>query len=345
MKVLLISPTNSGIGGISQHVQGLTNFLENNSHKVEIISSENTFTIPIKGLKNPSFMISSFFKTKFKKYQDIVHAHNIPAALAMKNTSGKKILSLHGIFSQQIDQLHGKITGNISKKYEQDALTWADAITVISKEAFDYYTSLGYKVFQVPNAIDIASLSQNEDRIYPKQVIFAGRLSAEKGIDTLIEIGKKLSSDIQLIILGTGPEEQKIKNLAKNQKNIHYLGYQNKENTISLIRGSDILIQPSLKEGISSTILESMACGTIVVASNVGGNAELIENGINGIIKDPNDPDSFVEQITSLLKNKELRKSLKNRAQETVKKYDWNKVGNLYLNIYKRLIELDSKQG
>ena len=339
MKILLISPTSSGIGGIAQHVQGLTSFLKKNSHDVEIISSENTFTIPIKGLKNPSFMVSSFLKTKFKKHQDIVHAHNIPAAFAMKNTSGKKILSLHGVFSQQIDQLHGKTTGNISKKYEQDALTWADAITVISKEAFDYYTSLGYKVFQVPNALDITSLSQNEDRRFPKQVIFAGRLSVEKGIDALIEIGKKLPSDIQLMILGTGPEEQKIKNLAKNQKNIHYLGYQNKENTISLIRGSDILIQPSLKEGISSTILESMACGTVVIASNVGGNTELIENRINGIIKDPNDSNCFVEEIITLFDNAKLRQSLENQARNTVKKYDWNQVGNLYLNIYESVLD------
>ena len=103
MRILILSPTQFGIGGIAQHVQGLKKFLEKHSHQVEIISSENTFTIPIKGLKNPSFMISSFLKTKFKKNQDIVHAHNIPAALAMKNTLGKKILSLHGIFSQQID--------------------------------------------------------------------------------------------------------------------------------------------------------------------------------------------------------------------------------------------------
>ena len=339
MRILIISPTQSGIGGIAQHVQGLTKFLEKNSHQVEIISSENTLTIPIKGLKNPSFMISSFLKTKFKKHSDIVHAHNIPAAFAMKNASGKKILSLHGVFSQQIDQLHGKITGNISKKYEQDALTWADAITVISKEAFDYYTSLGYKVFQVPNALDITSLSENEDRRYPKQVIFAGRLSIEKGINTLIEIGKKLPSNIQLIILGTGPEEQKIKDLAKNKKNVHYLGYQNKKNTISLIRGSDILIQPSLKEGISSTILESMACGTIVIASNVGGNTELIENRVNGIIKDSNDSDSFVEEIITLFNNTELRQSLENQAQNTVKKYDWNQIGNLYLNIYEFVLD------
>ena len=339
MKILLISPTQSGIGGIAQHVQGLTKFLQNKVHQVEIISSENTFTIPIKGLKNPSFMISSSIKSKFKKDFDIVHAHNIPAALAMKNSSGKKILSLHGVFSQQIDQLHGKTIGSMSKKYEQDALKWADAITVVSKEAFDYYTSLGYNVFQVPNAIDIESFPSNEDRRYPKQIIFAGRLSSEKGIDSLIEIGKKLPIDIQLIILGTGPEEQKIKELAIHQKNIHYLGYQNKENTISLIRGSDILIQPSLKEGISSTILESMACNTVVIASNVGGNPELIENNVNGILIDLKQIDSFVEQITTLLNNMELRKSLENQALNTVKKYDWSHVGNLYLKIYDSILD------
>ena len=338
MKILLISPTQSGIGGISQHVQGLTKFLKKNGHEVEIISSENTFTIPIKGLKNPSFMISSFLKTKFKKNQDIVHAHNIPAAFAMKNSGGKKVLSLHGVFSQQVNQLHGTISGKISEKYEKDALTWADAITVISKEAFNYYASLGYKVFQVPNAIDVSSFSQNEDRRYSKQVIFAGRLSTEKGIDTLIEIGKKLSSDIDLIILGTGPEEQKIKELAKTHKNIHYLRYQKKEDTISLIRGSDVLIQPSLKEGISSTILEAMACKTAVITSNVGGNGELIENGVNGIILDPQDSDSFVEKIINLLNNKQLRIILVENALKTVKKYDWNQVGNLYLSIYESIL-------
>ena len=98
MKILIISPTQKGIGGIAQHVQGLTNFLKKKGHDVDIISSENTLTIPVKGLKNPSFMISSFFKSKFKKDNDIVHAHNIPAALAMKNATGKKILTLYGIF-------------------------------------------------------------------------------------------------------------------------------------------------------------------------------------------------------------------------------------------------------
>jgi len=339
VKILIISPTQYGIGGIAQHVQGLTKFLKKNGHHVEIISSENTFTIPIKGLKNPSFMISSLIKSKFKKDQDIVHAHNIPSALAMKNTVGKKVLSLHGVFSQQIDQLHGKTTGDISEKYENNALKWADAITVVSKEAFDHYTNLGYTVFQVPNAIDVSYLEINADRRYPKQVIFAGRLSREKGTDSLMSIAQKLSNDIHLIILGAGPEEQKIKDLTKTHKNIHFLGYQNKKETISLICGSDILIQPSLQEGISSTLLEAMACKTAIIATNVGGNNELIQNNVNGIVLEPNDVDSFTQQISYLLNNEQFRQSLVEHAFKTVEKYDWNQIGNLYLSVYESILD------
>ena len=339
MKILLISPTQSGIGGISQHIQGLTKFLKKNGYSVDITSSENTFTIPIKGLKNLSFMISSFLKTKFNKDYDIVHAHNISSALAMKNIKGKKILSIHGIFSNQINDLHGKTLASISSKYERNALKWADAITVISKEAFDHYTNLGYNVFQVPNAIDISSLETNVDKRYSKQIIFAGRLSHEKGIDSLISISQKLTNDIHLIILGTGPEEKKINDLVKNHKNIHFFGYVDKNQTISLIRGSDILIHPSLQEGISSTILEAMECKTAIIASDVGGNSELIENNLNGITIKPHNVDAFVEQIINLFDNEKLRQLLVNNALKTVEKYNWNEVGNLYLNVYESVLD------
>lgn len=337
MKILLISPTQSGIGGIAQHVQGLKKFLEKQGNHVEIISSENTFTLPIKGLKNPSFMISSFLKSKFKKNFDIVHAHNIPAALAMKNSSGKKILTIHGIFSEQVKQLHGKSTGKIFERYEKDVLSWADAITVVSKEAFDHYTNLGYNVFQIPNAIDISSLPENVDRRYQKQVIFAGRLSTEKGIDSLIEVSQKLSNDIHLIILGTGSEKKKIQDLVKIHKNIHFFGYRNKEQTISLIRGSDMIIQPSLKEGISSTVLEAMACKTLIIATKVGGNKELIQDNQTGFLVDSSL--EFLDKIEYVFSNKSKLENITNNAFTCVQQYDWNVIGKKYFELYHKLLE------
>lgn len=338
MQILIISPTQTGIGGIAQHVQGLANFLKNNGHKVDILSSENTFTIPVKGLKNPSFAVSAFLKTKFKKGNDIVHAHNLPSALPMKHASGKKVLTLHGIYSKQIDVLHGQTTGKLSSSYEKDALSWADAITVISREAYDYYAKLGFQVSLVPNAIDIQSLPQKAERIHAKQIIFAGRLSKEKGILDLLEIAKKLPKEIHLLVLGSGPEEEKVKQSAKSHTNIHYLGYVPKDRTISLIRGSDVLVQPSLAEGVSSTILEAMACKTPVITTNVGDNKELLNNGTCGIIIEPNSPQKLLEQTLGLLENKQRAESFRESAFKQVQKYDWSQVGKLYLNIYESLL-------
>jgi glycosyltransferase involved in cell wall biosynthesis len=337
VKILLISPTQSGIGGIAQHVQELTKFLQNEGHNVDIISSENTFTIPIKGLKNLSFMLSSFIKLKFKKDFDIIHAHNIPSALAMKNSTGKKILTIHGIFSKQIGQIHNTSLENISRKYEINALSWADVITVISKESSNYYSNFGYEVSQIPNGINISGLKQKSDKQYPKQIIYAGRLSKEKGSETLFKICNQLNDEVDLIIVGDGPEKQKFKDI-KLKKNIHFIGYQSHEKTISLIRGSDILIQPSLSEGISTTLLEAMACKTCIVTSNVGGNLELIENYKTGILIDPTDDKLFIETIYQLVHDESLRKKLSETAFDIIEEYDWKNIGKKYLQLYESLL-------
>ena len=339
MQVLIISPTQTGIGGIAQHVRGLTNFLKINNYDVDVVSSENTFTLPVKGLKNPSFMISAFLKTKFMKGNDIVHAHNLPSALSMKHTSGKKILTLHGVYSKQIDVLHGKTLSNISTLYEKYALVWADAITVVSKESYDYYTKLGFKVSLVPNAIDISSLPKKKERLYDKQIIFAGRLSKEKGISDLIEVSRNLPKDIHLLILGSGPEEEKIREVTKLHSNIHLMGHVEKERTVSLISGSDILIQPSLVEGISSTLLEAMACKTPIITTNIGGNNELLENNKSGIMIEPNSPQKILEKLIELLSDRQKSINLSEEAFNKVQKYDCSHVGKLYLNIYESLLQ------
>ena len=335
MRILLISPTISGIGGIAQHVQGLKNFLEKKGNYVEIISSENTFTIPIKKLKNPSFMISSLFKSKFKKNFDIIHAQNPISAVAMKNISGKKILSLQGNYSKQILLLHGQTAGSLSEKLEKNALKWADEITVPSKEMYQEYVKNDYKVSYVPNAIDISSFSHDEDRRYQKQLIYAGRLSEEKGILDLLNFLKLLSKDIHLIILGSGPEESKVKVMAKIHPNLHFLGYQSKENTIKLIRGSDMLIQPSLMEGgTSSTILEAMACKTPIIATSVDGNKDTIIHMKTGYVIASNNPPEIHDAVNYLFNNPEKLEIIINNAYDLVSNYDWEHVGQKYLDVY-----------
>ena len=331
----MISPTISGIGGIAQHVKSLTKFLENKSNEVEIISSENTFTIPINKLKNPSFMISSFFKSKFKKNFDIVHAQNPISSIAMKNVKGKKILSLQGNYSKQISLLHGNTAGVISEKLEKNALKWADVITVPSKQMYEEYVQNGYNVSYVPNGIDISSFPKDEDRKYKKQLIFAGRLSKEKGILDLLKFIEIMSKDIDIIIIGSGPEESKVKEVTKLFSNVHFLGYQSKPNTIKLIRGSDIMIQPSIMEGgTSSSLLESMACKTSIIATSVDGNKETIIHMKTAYVVSPNNPIEINDAVNYLFDNAEKRKIITNNAYDFVYNYDWDRIGQKYLDIY-----------
>jgi len=270
-----------------------------------------------------------------KKY-DIVHAHNIPSAKAMKNAKGKKVLTLHGIFSEQIDMLHGKTTGDFSKKYENSALQWADVITVVSKDAQEHYKKLGFDTERIPNAIDIDSLPIPSEKLFEKQIIYVGRLSKEKGILELLSVVKKLPDDVNLLIIGNGPEEDKVKLASEHQKNIHYFGYLPPEQTIPLIRGSDILIQPSLLEGISTSILEAMACKTAIIATNVGGNKEILVNRKTSILIENHN--EILESVNDLLSDVSLRDLIIQNAINEIQKYDWQNVGKQYLDLYNSLL-------
>ena len=336
----MIAPKQSGIGGIAQHVGGLIKYLKAKSHSVDVISKDNAPIIPIKGLQNPSFVFTALLRTWFmrKKY-DIVHVHHIASALAMRSAKGKKILSIHGNWLDQIGMLHGKTLTSVSKRFEIRALRWADVITVVSQEMVDHYAKMGYNAVFVPNAVDVSGLSGETDRRYPKQVVSVGRLSVEKGTDVLVRIGEGLPADTHLLILGDGPDKQMIEDLDKRCKNVHYLGYQDKDKTIELIRGSDVLVQPALGEGVSSSVLEAMLCGTAVVTSDTVGSSEWMVSGVDSILVKQTDHESFIRQIDVVFNDKELQESLKSNALVTARKYNWESVGGKYQKIYESLLD------
>ncbi len=340
IKILLITPVYKGIGGISNHVRHQIKWLKKKGIHTDIVSSENILIIKKKGLMNISFMIFASLKTVNKEY-DVIHAHNIPSALPMKFAKGKKILTIHGFYVKNIKLLHGNVYTFFAKKMEEIFLSYPDRITAISKKVAEYYTSLGYDTVYIPNAIDLEEIPKEKIRLYDKQIIFAGRLSSEKGVDILIRAIKDLE-DIHLLIFGEGPEEERLKNLSKGSKNIHFLGFRPNNIVLKYLKGSDIYVQPSRTEGLSTSILEAMACKVPVIATDVGGNSEVIENGVSGILINPEDSLSLRKNIVMILEDEKYRKILvENAYRNILEKYNWEVVIDQYIKLYQEVLEHD----
>jgi glycosyltransferase involved in cell wall biosynthesis len=87
-------------------------------------------------------------------------------------------------------------------------------------------------------------------------------------------------------------------------------------------------------EGVSSTILEAMACETCVVASDVGGNSEIINNDDTGVLIKPNNRKELSDIILDIMENNEKRSKLAIAGLKVVEKYDWKRIGQLYLDVY-----------
>ena len=119
---------------------------------------------------------------------------------------------------------------------------------------------------------------------------YLGRLDTPKGVHILINSAIQLS-EYDFFIAGTGILENKLKELAKNHNNIHFLG--STEEPLEFISKMDIMIAPSIREPLGNTIIEAGYCKKPVIASNVDGIAEIIKSGSNGILIDPEKEISF----------------------------------------------------
>lgn len=126
--------------------------------------------------------------------------------------------------------------------------------------------------------------------------VYIGRLSEEKGIDSLLKAFSKCEYIIH--IFGDGPLVEKVKQAAQLHPNIVYGGFQQKETLHQHLSASQALLVPSIWfEGMPMTVLEAFACGTPVIASKIGILEEMIQNKKNGLLFEPNDDKSIIDAL------------------------------------------------
>jgi glycosyltransferase involved in cell wall biosynthesis len=312
MNILFISPTYSGAGGIGPHAFRVAEKLREIGYDVELMHVPH---IPIKNLKNLSFSLFGTIKgISNKKTYDVVHAWNLPSAFIMKRIkSKKKILSVHGVYSKQVEMLHSKITSIIVSSQESQILDWADVLTTDSKAVqSEYKKKLGKDFEYLPAPLDKTKFEKipNVER-NPKQIAYVGRDSFEKGTDILRKIESQINGTVKFCTDLPWDE------------------------TMKILKASQMLVVPSRTESIPQVIKEAFYLKVPVIATNVGGNPELVVHQETGILVPPEDPEKLMIAINNLLDNEEARKNFANNAFEFINKnFSWDVLLEKYTNLY-----------
>ena len=312
MKLLYISPTFSGTGGIGPHAFRVAKKLGENGFDVELMDVPH---IPIKNLKNPSFSILGSLKAlSYTKTYDAVHAWNLPSAFIMKQIkSKKKILSVHGIYSDQVSMLHSKVASLLVNFGENRVLDWADTLTTDSKAVqLAYKEKLGKTFEYLPAPLDPDKFKEiPEVKKADNQIVYVGRDSYEKGIDILQSIESKI-----------------------NGKVVYCTNLDWKEAMVKL-KESSLLVVPSRMESIPQVIKEAFYLKVPVIATNVGGNPELVTHQETGILIPPEDPEKLTIAINNLLDNEETRRNFANNAFEFINNnFSWDVLLEKYTSLY-----------
>jgi len=337
LKILLLSPRISGVGGIAQHVRVLARKLHSTGFSVDILSAEYLKIPGLKNLANPLYGFCSYLKTVLKEYE-IVHGHNLPSLPAVLSSGSGKILTLHGLYSKQVKLLHGRYLGYLAGIIEKIFLKKVDILTTISMEAARYYKDLGLRVEHIPNAIDLSDLPRDSERISDPQIVYLGRLSYEKGVDLLIEASARYSLE-GLVVAGDGPLRRCFER-AHEKKLLTFLGPLPRWRALRVLAGSDAAVLPSRQEGVSTFLLEAMALKIPVVASRVGGNIEIIRGGLDGVLVEP-DSREIVKAVRSILIGKiPVDEMVEEAYKKIMVEYNWDTVLKKYLEVYNRALNL-----
>lgn len=251
---------------------------------------------------------------------------------------------------------------------ETDIMSWADALIAATPaeraQMLWLYQADRRRINIVPPGVDTAHFHPMDREAAKAEIgipadhrmlIFVGRIERLKGIETLlraIDIIRKqapsLARKTVVTIIGGDPNtsnhtdtEMGRLQAIRQELNLHdlvtFVGAKDQDRLRHYYNAADALIMPSDYESFGMVALEAMACGTPVIASEVGGLAYLVRNGETGFHVPVREPEALADRILSLLSSTELREQLSKQAHQTAQGYSWQHIADRLVNIFERL--------
>jgi D-inositol-3-phosphate glycosyltransferase len=175
-------------------------------------------------------------------------------------------------------------------------------------------------------------------------LLFVGRLDPFKGADLLLQAAAMMEEAAEVVIVGgafTGDSDlQKLRALAADlgiSRRVHFLGARPQRQLPPLYSAADITVMPSYHESFGLVAVESLACGTPVVATRAGGLTTIVHHGETGYLV-PRCPGFFAERLDTLLRDSDLRGHMQAAARRSVLQYSWRSVANRMHSVYKDVL-------
>lgn len=300
----------------------------------------------IRVLLVPFLFVSLFLhELKIINYFDIVHAHwLIPQGLVQGFFKKPYIVTGHG----------GDVTSinnGVIRRLKKYCLEKAIGVTVVSRHLKNVVKNISASVDPriIPMGIDISKFgSQYRVNQYFQQndsivILFVGRLEEKKGVRYLID-AMQYVADAKLIIVGEGTLKKELESLASPYgSRIQFWGAKNHEELKTIYASADVFCAPSItaddgdQEGFGLVILEAMASGLCVIASNSGGIGQIVENEVTGLLCEEKNSLQIANAINRISSDNQLRGKLLRNTKELIAQYDYSNIAYSYYRMIEEL--------
>jgi glycosyltransferase involved in cell wall biosynthesis len=253
-----------------------------------------------------------------------------PAAIAARRSGLASVGIVHDVYGLAASiRLRGPLVGIVrwTALERSMALARPDAFLVPSRVTARNLQRLagGRPITVVPTGMDhLAAGPRTDHSTDPTQVVFVGRLVRQKGVDDLIAAVRMLSAggtEVHAVVVGSGPEEERLRRIARAAP-VRFAGALDDATLDGLIRGSAILVLPSLREGWGLAVSEAAARGIPYVAYDIPAIREQHEELQGGLLV-PSGPDALAGALASLLADPDLRRSLGARGRTAAQARSW----------------------